>query len=75
MIVVEVDGKKAEFNDGEWSSEDPQLAQLLNEVLDPEWARPSHPHPEDQVAKSAAHAVGGRIVSVSPAESVPGRVY
>jgi len=69
--TVEIHGIEASLNviDWEWLSDDQDLADLLNSMLDPNGFSPSQDNPALDEAKRVIAALGGRIVEVVHGEA------
>ncbi|MBD1825956.1 hypothetical protein NDI47_25585 [Microcoleus vaginatus GB1-A2] len=73
MVTVNIDGKEAKVSNGEWTSEDADLANLLNNWTKNERATatpnsefymldsPSNPYPDLALAEEAVAEWGGEI--------------
>lgn len=73
--TVEIGGFKATITDGQWTSDNPALAQILTALL-PTWG-PSgaDPNPDLHIAQNAVKQLGGTVLEYDETEFEEGVVY
>jgi len=75
-VKVDFGISEATINNYHWTSEDKDLEQLLNTMLDPLGPSGDDPTPDIHAAEAAIEQLGGEIVSVDKLPKfVEGRVY
>ena len=74
-IDLETGQPTATIDGYEWTSDDKNLAEYLNTMLDPLGPSGADPNPDLTAAQEAVKELGGKVVLFDEVESVPGRVY
>jgi len=73
--TIEIGGEEATLEGWEWSSEDEELKEMLNRMLDVDGPSGADPAPSYHEAKRVIGIVGGKIVDYELPEYEEGHVY
>jgi len=73
--IIKVSGFKATITDGQWTSDNPALTQILIALL-PTWGPSgSDPNPDLHIAQNAVKQLGGIVLEYDETEFEEGTVY